>query len=122
MMVFANDLLIKFIQFEAVASVVSGKDTFVVLPTGHGKSLIYAILPMVFDYLLGRQLRRLFYIQYVIHFKIGRQGSIVVVVTPLVVLMMDQKQRFLNKDITVEFVGEAQTDDHAVLEVISGKV
>lgn len=45
-----------------------------------------------------------------------------VVATPLVALMMDQKQRFLNTGITVEFVDEAQTDDHAVMEVISGKV
>ena len=28
---------------------VSGKDTFVSLPTGYGKSLIYASLPYIFD-------------------------------------------------------------------------
>ena len=32
-------------QKEAVVSFISGKDTFVVLPTGYGKSAIYAVLP-----------------------------------------------------------------------------
>jgi len=31
----------------------SGKDTFVSLPTGYGKSIIFAILPLLFDLLLG---------------------------------------------------------------------
>ena len=45
-------------QKEAVVSFVSGKDTFVVLPTGYGKSAIYAVLPCVFDYLLGNYGKR----------------------------------------------------------------
>ena len=32
---------------------VGGRDTFVSLPTGYGKSLIYGILPYVFDKLRG---------------------------------------------------------------------
>ena len=40
-------------QFEAVLTFMSGKDTFVSLPTGYGKSAIYAILPVAFDCLLG---------------------------------------------------------------------
>ena len=35
-------------QKEAVVSFVSGKDTFMVLPTGYGKSAICAVLPCVF--------------------------------------------------------------------------
>lgn len=34
-------------QHKALEAFVSGKDTFVVLPTGYGKSIIYAILPSV---------------------------------------------------------------------------
>jgi len=41
-------------QVEAVESFVSGKDTFVSLPTGYGKSIIFAILPIIFDLLLGK--------------------------------------------------------------------
>jgi len=40
-------------QLEAVRTFMSGKDTFVSLPTGYGKSAIYAILPLAFDCLLG---------------------------------------------------------------------
>ena len=40
-------------QKEAILTFVQGHDTFVVLPTGYGKSIIYAILPLVFDKLKG---------------------------------------------------------------------
>ena len=43
-------------QLEAVESFVSGKDTFVSLPTGYGKSVIFATLPLLFDFLLGKAL------------------------------------------------------------------
>jgi len=43
-------------QLEAVEAFVSGKDTFVSLPTGYGKSKIFAILPLLFDLLLGNML------------------------------------------------------------------
>lgn len=40
-------------QFGAVNSFVAGNDTFVSLPTVYGKSVIYAILPLVFDHIRG---------------------------------------------------------------------
>ena len=40
-------------QKEAVMTFIQGHDTFVALPTGYGKSIIYAILPLVFDKLKG---------------------------------------------------------------------
>ena len=42
-------------QMETISS---GSNTFVCLPTGYGKSIIYAILPKVFDFLLGMLLYR----------------------------------------------------------------
>ena len=40
-------------QKEAILTFLSGRDTFMVLPTGYGKSLIYAMLPLVFDKIKG---------------------------------------------------------------------
>ena len=40
-------------QVKAVKAFVSGSDVFVSLPTGYGKSVIYAVLPPVFDTLRG---------------------------------------------------------------------
>ena len=40
-------------QIEAIRSFMLGNDTNVSLPTGYGKSTIYAVLPIAFDYFLG---------------------------------------------------------------------
>ena len=62
-------------QLEAMMKFVAGKDVFVVLPTGYGKSLIYASLPFVFDTVLVTR------------------GSVIVVITPLTAIMKDQVNR-----------------------------
>ena len=36
-------------QIDAIKAFLSGNDVFVSLPTGYGKSFIYALLPLVFD-------------------------------------------------------------------------
>ena len=41
-------------QLETIEAFVSGKDMFVSLPTGYGKSMIFAILPLLFDFLFGK--------------------------------------------------------------------
>ena len=45
-------------QIEAACQVLSGKDTFVALPTGYGKSFVYALLPRAFDKLQGKWLAK----------------------------------------------------------------
>ena len=41
-------------QLEAVeAYVMGGKDLFVALPTGYGKSVIYAVLPFLYNKMQG---------------------------------------------------------------------
>ena len=42
-------------QLEALNVYISGKDTFVALPTGYGKSIIFAVLPLLFDILFGKK-------------------------------------------------------------------
>ena len=39
---------------EAILAFVSGRDVFVSLPTGYGKSICYASLPFVFDTIRGK--------------------------------------------------------------------
>ena len=41
-------------QLKAMKAFMEDKDTFVTLPTGYGKSMIYAILPFAFDKLKGK--------------------------------------------------------------------
>ena len=71
-------------QIDAVRAIASGNDVFVALPTGYGKSLCYAMLPLVFDKLHGR----------------SPKTSIVVCISPLVALMQDQKGKFSPKGLS----------------------
>ena len=63
-------------QLAAIRAVYDGKDVFVWLPTGFGKSLCYEMLPFVMDYKLSRAC--------------AENYSVVLVVSPLVALMVDQ--------------------------------
>ena len=47
-------VVLKDKQHEAIKSFCSGRDVFVSLPTGYGKTLIFAMLPLIFDKLKGR--------------------------------------------------------------------
>ena len=60
-------------QEESIMEFAKGRDVFVSLPTGYGKSLCYVILPSVFDELWKSD-----------------KKSIVLVVSPLIALMKDQ--------------------------------
>lgn len=56
----------------ALKSFIGGRDVFVCLPTGYGKTLCYCLLPKVFDFFRGTS------------------QSVIVVVSPLIALMQDQ--------------------------------
>jgi len=36
--------------------------------------------------------------------------------------MIDQKEKFLQRGLKVEFVGEAQTDESAIINVLNGDI
>ncbi len=97
-------------QKQAVTAFLSGNDTFVSLPTGYGKSLCYGILPLAFDYLRGKTAST---------DETGR--SIVVCVSPLTSTMMDQRQKFCERGLRAEFVGQAQDDEQASRGVREGR-
>ena len=54
-----GNLILKPKQKEALQSIVfKGQDCLIVLPTGYGKSLIYQMLPSLFDKISARNLHR----------------------------------------------------------------
>ena len=78
-------------QREAVEAFMSGRDVFVCLPTGYGKSC-YGCLPIVFDGLRGQT------------------SSIVVVVTPLVAIMKKKALNFEKKGLTAVYITGRSND------------
>ena len=89
-------------QLKAIVAFCQGKDVFVSLPTGFGKTLIYALLPALFNLLRAVD------------------SSIVMVVSPLVALMAEQKCKFVPMGINAEFLGELQVDATAIQRVTQG--
>ena len=65
-----TDLLLSSHQKEALQAVLAERDTFVSLPTGHGKSVIFELLPHLCD-----------------AFKQHTSPSAVLVISPLIALM-----------------------------------
>lgn len=96
---------LKKVQQSAIHDFVSGRDVFVSLPTGYGKSFCYALLSAVFDEL---------------HESIGT--LIMIYVSPLTALMMEQRSKFIMRGIATEFVGELQQDVDAMECVKSWKI
>ena len=52
----------------------------------------------------------------------GTSGSIVVCISPLTSLMMDQRAKYHARGLNAEFVGEAQTDPATKDKVLKGEV
>ena len=73
-------------QGKAIQEFLLGRDVFVSLPTGEGKSLCYASLPLVFDWIKERHVRKTT--------SENPSSSIVLVVSPLTALMKDQVESF----------------------------
>ena len=79
-------------QQTALTYFFEGRDVFVNLPTGSGKSLCYFVLPLAFDCLRHCE---------------TSPKSIVLVVSPLIALMKDQVQTLQRKGVRGVYVGDA---------------
>ena len=96
--------VVKDEQREAVKEFMKGRDVFVSLPTGYGKSFCYAVLPWAFDSLCPSTSKQ----------------SIVICVSPLVSLMQDQKDKFAPRGLVTEFVGEGLASSGALERIDKG--
>ena len=79
-------------QKRAIEAFIGGKDVFVSLPTGYGKSLCFALLPLVFDMMRGVD-----------------KASIAIIISPLISLMQDQVANFNRKGISSVCVSDKET-------------
>ena len=79
---------------------------FVSLPTGHGKTLCYALLPAVFD----------------LKMNLAEKTSIVMIVSPLVALMKDQTSSLTARGISAAYVSDKYaTTKETRLKVLQGR-
>ncbi len=88
-------LVLKDEQRRSIIAVYNGKDVFVCLPTGFGKSICFQSLPFLFDHKLGRG---------------GGKGSAVVVISPLIALMVDQVQSLRDRGVHAVVVSSGSRD------------
>ena len=94
-------LKLKAEQKEVVREVYEGNDVFVWLPTGFGKSLCFECLPFVFDMKLGRVT--------------GTNRSVVLVVSPLVSLMVDQVSNLISRGVSAAIMSSRREIDKKLL-------
>ena len=87
-------------QQEAIKAFFKGKNVFVNLPTGFGKSLIFQSLPIVADIVSGKP----------------RGSSVIVVISPLRSLMEDQVQ-YLNS-ICIPAIAITDVEDPEIIQQV----
>ena len=95
---------LKDLQREALENLVSSRDVFLIQPTGSGKSLIFQSAPIFFD---------------IVRPKSGK--SIVLVISPLVSLMLDQVRFLKSLGISAEIIGDEQNCEQARKRVERGQ-
>ena len=84
-------------QLDSIKYVVEGNDVFVWLPTGFGKSIIYESLPFVFD-----RLKKV-------------SNSVVLVVSPLISLMLDQAKSLAKRGVCCAIMSDRSVVDKSFL-------
>lgn len=86
-------------QIESISEFALGKDVFVSLPTGYGKTLCYTLLPRVFDNLRSVE-----------------NSSIILVVSPLIALMEEQVMSVQSLGISAIYVSDVKSRDRQQIQ------
>ncbi len=94
-------------QETVVKHFLRGRDVFVSLLTGSGKSLCYSVLYVAFDKLWKTEA--------------CRSRLMAVVLSPLIALMKDQVRAMIRRDLKAVYFGEVQEEDDTYLEICEGK-
>lgn len=89
-------------QERAIRGFLTGRDVFVIIPTGSGKSLCFVALPLVFDHI-----RRCVC-------KDEPHHSIFIVVSPLTALMKDQVSKY-GSSLSCTYIGEDAADSEGII-------
>jgi ATP-dependent DNA helicase RecQ len=85
-------------QMEIIQSVIEGKDVIGLLPTGYGKSMTYLIPPLI-------------------------TRKVCIIISPLISLMEDQKEKLLERDIPVAALhGNNPMKDKEVFRIIDNEI
>ena len=95
-----SHLELKSQQKQAIVAVYEGKDVFVFLPTGFGKSVCFQVLPFLFDHKLG--------------LSDGSEKRCVIVVSPLVSLMVDQVRSLKSKGVHAVVISSSSRENTIV--------
>ena len=93
-------------QKAAIMAFLQSSDVLVILPTGYGKSLCYSCLPapaVAFDKIKKRK------------------GSIVVVISPLISIMMDQVSKLTSQGLSAVRVGDSDVTVNQKIMHMAGK-
>ena len=99
-----SHLKLKDQQLQAIHAVYSGKDVFVFLPTGFGKSICYQVLPFLFDHRSSL---------------CGGQKWYVVVVSPLISLMADQVRALRSNSVSAVVISSTSRESSIVHEYLA---
>ena len=89
-----DDVFLKVKQYKILDAILSGKDVIGVLPTGYGKSMIFQLLPYVYEYHSKKQ-------------------SIVLVIAPLNAIIDDQIQSLRKRGVSAGILKTKQANSNS---------
>ncbi|XP_003389188.1 PREDICTED: uncharacterized protein LOC100639792 [Amphimedon queenslandica] len=83
-------------QISCLTEFLSGRDVFVILPTGFGKTACFTLLPFAFDKYQKRD---------------SGNKAIIIVVSPLTALIINQVEALLSRNVSAGYINSESTSD-----------
>eukprot|EP00733_Pompholyxophrys_punicea_P001689 Pompholyxophrys_punicea_v1_NODE_944_length_1112_cov_2.399243.p2 type:complete len:143 gc:universal NODE_944_length_1112_cov_2.399243:979-551(-) len=89
------DFPLKEKQYEALVQFWSGEHTLAILPCGYGKTLIFLLIPLIFDFMFP-----------------NNERSFILIVSPLRMLMKAHVRSLEKTNLQAVYFGERVTESH----------